>query len=300
VMTTTDEGYYYGATLKLEYPAQRGFYGMLAYTYSEAKDLMSAGSIASGSYTGARSVNGNNSLDLSFSDQSDPHRVVGLFGYRIEYGSEFLGATQISLGYVGERRGFNGSINSARYSYSYGSDMNGDGIPNNDLLYVPNSASELMFDPIVVKSGPDTVALFTPAQQQTAFDAFIDQDEYLSTRRGQYAERNGVLFPFISRFDLSLMQEVGVMVGGKRNALQFRIDILNFSNLLNDEWGLGNVQVTDRPLSFSKVTAEGVPVYRLATRGSGANTTLINESFIKGVSQFDVWSAQFGIRYIFN
>jgi hypothetical protein len=44
-------------------------FGSIAYTHSNAYDLLS-GSIASGSWTGARSVNGNNNLPLSFSDNN--------------------------------------------------------------------------------------------------------------------------------------------------------------------------------------------------------------------------------------
>lgn len=296
VMTTTNEGYYQAATLKLEYPNQKGLYGMVAYTYSQAKDLMSAGSIASGSWTGTRSVRGNNDLDLSFADQDAPGRTVGLLGYRFEYGGDFAGATAITLGYVGERRGFNGNINSARFSYSYAGDMNGDRVSNNDLIYVPKSASELTFDPLTVGS-----VTYTPAEQAAAFDAFIEQDDYLKTRRGQYAERNGVLFPVLHRFDLSVTQEFSIKVGGKRNTIQLRADILNAANLINSEWGLGNNFVTDRPLTSAGTTTDGIPKFKLATQKLADGTTvLLRDSFVKSKTQFDTWAAQFGIRYIFN
>ena len=297
VMATTNEGSYLGATFKLEYPAQKGLYGMVAYTYSRAKDIMSAGSIASGSWTGARSVNGNNRLDLAFADQDLPSRFVGVLSYRLEYGDRFDGATQISLGYTAEPRGFNPDpgINTSRYSYSIAGDMNGDGVTNNDLMYVPNSASELTFVPLTA-----SMVTYTPEQQAAAFDAFIDQDEYLSSRRGQYAERNGARFPIQHRFDLSVVQEFGIKVGGKRNALQFRVDIINASNLLNDEWGVGDLVVSTRPLSFVSTTAEGVPTYRIATQVIDGKQVPIRDSFIKGASPFDVWNAQIGLRYIFN
>ncbi len=297
VMTTTNQGHYWGATLKLEYPNKKGLFGMAAYTFSEAKDLMSAGSIASGSWTSTRTVNGNNTLELSYADQDAPGRAVGLLGYRFSYGGDFAGATSISVGYVGERRGFNSSAgyNTARYSYSYGGDMNGDRVSNNDLLFVPNSASDLTFDPLVVGS-----KTYTPAEQAAAYDAFIEQDDYLKTRRGQYAERNGAMFPVLSRFDLSVVQEFSLKIGGKRNTIQLRADILNAANLFNDEWGLGNNIVTDRPLNFSAVTADGTPKYKIATQKIGNDTVLLRDSFVKSKTQFDTWAAQFGIRYIFN
>jgi hypothetical protein len=295
VMTTTNEGWYRAATIKLEYPNKKGLYGMVAHTFSQAKDLMSAGSIASGSWTGTRSIRGNNDLDLTFADQDAPGRTVGLLGYRFEYGGDFGGATAITLGYVGERRGFNGNVNSARFSYYVSGDMNGDRINNNDVIFVPNSASELTFAPITGATP------FTPAEQAAAFDAFIEQDDYLKTRRGQYADRNGVLFPILHRFDLSVTQEFSIKIGGKRNTIQLRADILNAANLLNSEWGLGNNFVTDRPLSFASVDANGVPSYRMATQKlSDGSTVLLRDSFVKSKTQFDTWAAQFGIRYIFN
>ncbi len=296
VMTTTNEGWYRAATLKLEYPNKKGLYAMVAHTFSEAKDLMSAGSIASGSWTGTRSVRGNNDLDLAFADQDAPGRTVGLLGYRFEYGGDFAGATAITLGYVGERRGFNGSINSARFSYSYAGDMNGDRVNNNDLIFVPNSASELTFDPLTVGA-----VIYTPAEQAAAFDAFIEQDDYLKTRRGQYAERNGVLFPVLHRFDLSVTQDFSIKIGGKRNTIQLRADILNAANLINNEWGLGNNFVADRPLVATGTTAGGVPKFRIATQKlADGSTVLQRDSFVKSKTQFDTWAAQFGIRYIFN
>lgn len=209
IMTNTDEGYYWAGTFKLEYPVQRGLYGMAAYTYSQAKDLMSAGSIAAGSWSGVKTVNGNNDLTLTFADQDMPHRVVGMLGYRIEYGKRIDGATQFTLGYVGERRGFNtgSGINTARYSYTMGSasalgGMNGDGVTGNDLMYVPNSAAEIQFVPLVItNSFNQPIDTFSVDEQRAAFDAYLNQDEYLDARRGQYAERNGAQFPMLHRFD---------------------------------------------------------------------------------------------------
>lgn len=304
VLASTNEGWFGSATFKLEYPNKKGLYGMFAHTISDAKDLMGAGSIASGSWTGARSVRGNNNLDLAWADQASPGRTVGLLGYRLEYGGDFGGATAITLGYVGERTGFNGNFTSARFSYVYAGDMNGDRVSNNDLLYVPNNASELSFRTLTVNytdvNGAAASKTFTADEQVTAFEAFIEQDDYLRTRRGQYAERNGVLFPLLHRFDVSVTQEFFIKIGGKRNTIQLRADILNAANLINSEWGLGNNFVTDRPLAAAGTRADGVPEFRMATQLIGGEPELVRSSFVKSKTQFDVWVAQFGIRYIFN
>jgi hypothetical protein len=76
----------------------------------------------------------------------------------------------------------------------------------NDLLFVPKKASDLRFVPISQNLGGSSV-FYTEAQQQEAFDKFIDQDAYLSTKRGQYVDRNENLLPMLHRVDLSVTQD---------------------------------------------------------------------------------------------
>ena len=66
-----------------------------------------------------------------------------------------------------------------------------------------------------------------------AYDAFIAQDDYLSGRRGQYAERYGALSPWKGRWDVRLLQDYHLEVRGKRNTIQLSLDVLNVGNLLN-------------------------------------------------------------------
>ena len=40
------------------------------------------------------------------------------------------------------------------------------------------------------------------------------QDSYLSTHRGEYAERNGVLLPMVWRLDFSVAQDLFKNIGG--------------------------------------------------------------------------------------
>ena len=245
VLTNTNEGYFYSTTFKLEYPYKNGLWGSLAYTHSAATDLMSAGSIASGSWTGARSVNGNNDLSLSTANNNTPNRGVGILGYKIIYGDKFGGSTSINLGYIGEQSGV--------FSYTYNGDMNGDRVSFNDLMYVPKSASEIRFQPLTVVSNGVTT-IYTEAQQQKAFDDYINQDSYLRGIRGQYAERNAHVLPMLHRLDLSVTQDIFVKISGKNNNFQIRADILNFTNLLNRDWGIPqrvtNQNVLNRGLSM--------------------------------------------------
>jgi hypothetical protein len=293
VLKNTTKGSSYTATFKLEKTVSKGFGGMVAYTYGMAKDIQSVGSTVQANIP---TVAGQNYLTTSYSDNDIRHRISGYASYRFEYGNKIGGSTTISLGMV--------STSGSKISYTYptsggGNDLNGDG-QNNDLLYVPNQASDLLFAPIAASS---SFAGATPAEQQAAFDAYIEGNDYLKTRRGEYAERNGGYFPWLTRFDLTVVQEFSVKVGAKekRNTIQLRADILNVGNLINDKWGVSYQATTTAPLSVASINAQGQPVYRLATQTqSDGTTTLLKDSFIKSATIDNVWQMQLGIRYIFG
>ena len=291
VLANRNGAYNKSATFKLEKPVSKGLWGYVAYTTSDAKDFMDAGSIASGSWQSALSVNGNNDLSLSASSFLVRNRIVGLMGYRIEYGKKGGGATTITLGYVGSQNN--------PFSYIVAGDLNGDRVSNNDLVFVPKSSSDIRFTTLTVGSGA-TAVTYTEAQQREALDKFIAQDPYLSTRRGQYAERNALALPFLHRFDLSVAQDVFVKIKGKRNAFQIRADILNFGNMLNNKWGVSQRATNPQLLNFVSRDAAGVPTYRLATQRDASGTYLIKDTYQYNSSVFDVWTAQLGIRYTFG
>ncbi|MEK7254911.1 MAG: hypothetical protein AAB316_09210, partial [Bacteroidota bacterium] len=116
LLRNTDKGYTYSLTAKLERQFKNGWYAMLAYNFSEGKDLITAGSIAASSFRDNRSVRGNNLADLAYSDFDQRHRIISALSYRLEY-LDFA-ATTISV--------FLQSGNQGRYSFTYNGDMNGD------------------------------------------------------------------------------------------------------------------------------------------------------------------------------
>jgi hypothetical protein len=288
VLTNTDRGYSYALTAKIEKPAVNGLGGMIGYTNAKSTDLQSVGSTVQAN---APTVGGQNFLTPSFTDNDLRHRFVGYVNYRINYGGKFGGSTEFTLGAT--------SASGSKLSYIYGNDLNGDG-QINDLIYVPNNATELTFTTLT--AGGKT---FTPEQQQVALDALISSDEYLNSRRGTYAQRNGGFFPWLTRVDLSAVQEIYVNVNGKLNRLQFRADILNFGNMLNNAWGVGYSTTSGSfgsasPLTVTSVSVAGVPTYRMATRVVDGSTQLLDKTFVKTISVGNAWQAQLGLRYFFN
>jgi len=270
------------ATLKIEKPTKaKGLGWMVAYNFTRARDYMSPGSIAFSSWTGIQSVRGNNQTDIAFSDNEIRNRVIGNVNYRIELGK--AAALQFSL--------FGQSQNQGRYSYTYSSDMNGDGVNGNDLMYVPRNQSEMNF--LNITQGATIIA--TAQQQRDAFDAFINQDPYLSKIRGKVSERNGVLQPYIVRFDFSTQLELFRNIGKNRHTIQLRADIFNVGNLIKSSYGVSNFVNTFNPLAAAGVDANGVPLFRMNRINNSINYT----TYRKGTGIGDVWQAQFGIRYIF-
>ena len=66
-----------------------------------------------------------------------------------------------------------------------------------------------------------------------------------------------MFLPFLHKLDLSLTQDVFKDIKGKRNAGQFRIDIQNFGNLLNSNWGVGQRVIRNNILTTPGADANG-------------------------------------------
>lgn len=279
----------YGAntslTFKLEKQLQKNFSWLLAYNFGITKDYSSASTIAFSSFTSTRTVNGNNLPDYSFSDNDLRNRVIGNITYRKEIAKTV--AIQISL--------YGQAQNQGRFSYAYSGDLNGDGISGNDLLYIPkdNSPYEMNFE-IYSATVNGVATTFTAQQQRDAFEAFIQQNDYLKNHRGEVSKRNGVLQPMLTKFDLSTMVELFRKIGKQRHTIQLRADVFNVGNLINHKWGVADVINTSSPVA-ARPAVNNVPVFRYNL----VNNSLNYSTYRKGTSIFDVYQAQLGVRYIF-
>ncbi|GMU87294.1 MAG: cell envelope biogenesis protein OmpA [Ignavibacteriales bacterium] len=294
VLKNQDQGYYYNISASLEKPLADNWYLKAGYNYGVAKNTVDAGSIAFGSWNGNQHSGNPNNPGASFSANNPGSRLFVAASYSLDYFN--FGKTTFSMFVDGYNQAIvNGFIQGVA-SYTFSGDLNGDGGTGNDLIYIPKDQSEMNFVDITSTSGGVTTTLFTAAQQSDAFEKFIQQDDYLSENRGKYAERNGVTMPMMFRADLSIVQEFYTEFMNKKNTFQVRLDILNFLNLLNADWGVGDQLVTTTPLISQGADAAGKARYQLQRVGGA----LIDKSFIKAGTVNDVYRIQLGVRYIFN
>lgn len=291
VLKNQSVGYSWNVSASLEKPFSDGWFAKVAYNYGEAKNTVSPAAIAFSSWVGNAHRGNPNDPGLGHAAESPGHRVFAALSYRLEYFK--FGATTVSLFWEG--------ANIGRASYVFGGDMNNDGGVANDLIYIPRDTSEMNFEPYTITFGGVT-RTFSRAEQAAAWEAFIKQDKYLSKNRGKYAERNGVLLPMLYRADLSIVQDVFADIFGRRNTLQFRVDILNVGNLLNKNWGVGQRLVTTTPLipAAARVDAAGRALYRLRAIETATGPELISKSLEQTAGIGDVWRIQLSVRYIFN
>jgi hypothetical protein len=282
VLTNQGIGSSWNIAATLEGSWSNGLFAKVGYSYGVSKNTVDAGSIASGSWTGnAIAIDPNNPISAYSQFNPGPRIFAAL-----TYSRDFLkiGPTSISVYWDGRSSGSD--------SYIFSNDMNGDGATN-DLIYIPRNTGEMNFQQYT--QGTTT---YTVAQQQAAWEAYIQQDKYLRAHRGEYAQRNAVMRPMVYRADLSLSQDLSRRIGSSPHTLQVRLDMLNFTNWLNDDWGVSTILVTNRPLASQGVDGTGANLYRLNTLSTGG--PLISKSIQKAVTTADVWRMQLGIRYMFN
>ncbi|HXK11490.1 MAG TPA: carboxypeptidase regulatory-like domain-containing protein [Vicinamibacteria bacterium] len=288
VLGNQNTGYSWHASATIQKTFHQGFL-KAAYSYGVSRNTVDPGSIAYGSWTGNQISRDPNNPPVANTEYFPGNRVFVAGSYRFDYLK--FGATTFSFFW----QGYNNGV----ASYTYAGDLNGDGGTGNDLLYIPRNQSEMNFQTFT--SGGKT---YTAAAQAAAWDAYINQDGYLSQHRGQYAERNGVLLPMVFRLDFSVNQDLFKNLGGAKHTLSFRADFLNFSNLLNHNWGVGQRLVgmntsgpyATQPLTNVGVNALGQATYRLRV----VNGALINHSLETTAFLQDVYQVQFSLKYTFN
>jgi hypothetical protein len=257
-----------------------------AYSYGETRNTVDPGSIAFGSWNNNQHPGDPNNPGLGYGFGTPGHRYFLAGAYTKEYFR--FGGTSASFFLESRTIGTN--------TYAFSGDLNGDGGTQNDLIYIHRDTSEMNFQ--TFSAGGRT---FTAADQAAAWNAYIEQDEYLRKNRGRYAERNGVFLPMVTRLDVGLAQDVFLNLGGRRHSFQIRADVLNFGNMLNSNWGVGQRLINAQPLVVPTAAqdgaadAQGRAQYRLRV----INNELMTRSLEQTANLGDVYRLQLMIRYLF-
>lgn len=269
LLTNTNSGYSYNLTAQLERPDPGdGWYGKFAYTYGRSFDVNSTTSSQAASNFGFNPVAGSPNVDtLSISDFELRHRFITVLTYTFALAKGW--DTTIGAFYEGAA--------GHPYSVLYNGDANGDGQFSNDLIYVPTGLS----DPIGARFvGGQTGASFIN------YNAYIDQNEFLRKHRGTIAPRNGGRDPWMNRLDLHFSQKIPV----KWINMELTADILNFTNMLDSNWG-----------QIKRYSAFGTPQpVTLSTAGVYTYTGVGSKATIQSFDDLESrWKIQLGIRVSF-
>ena len=278
----------------------RGFSFKGGFNYGVAHSVVEPSSTAGSSWGSANPIvvdPNNPPLALSQNSAGQRYFVAGTYTARY-FG---WGGTTISMFYD-LRPSTNTFGTGNKVSYVFAGDANGDTVSGNDLIYIPRSQAEMNFQTFTCTNAVQCTVgrVFTAADQAAAFESYIQQDPYLSAHRGEYAARNGFFYPMVNRFDLSLIQDVFHSISGKKHTGQIRLDITNFGNLLNHNWGVGQVPVNEQILTNAAADANGALGYRLALVNGEYIRTTWKPSANLSTANSDVYVMMLSFRYQFN
>lgn len=207
--------------LDASYNYFRDGYINASYTWNDTKDNSSYnGNVANTSTFRPVKSDSRDFSEMVYSDNQFRSKIV------------VYGSTPSFKGFVLSGR-FSG-ISGTRYSLVVNADINGDflggtGSTNNDLAFVfdPNDAKT---DPAIAKA------------MQTVIDNPANRaSDFIKKSIGKISDRNGGINPFYGTVDLRLAKAIHIY---KKQALTLSVDVFNFANLLDKNWGgsylLGN------------------------------------------------------------
>jgi len=218
-------GYYYSVTAKLYKKFYDNLFATVSYTRSDSKTLNDGlgDQVTSVFSTNTYAKNGSNVPELGHSSYVAPNRVLASVSYKINEGKH--AATVLSAFYEGTNHGYVGNQYSyTRWTYTFNSCLTGEGGAYN-TIYIPTE-SEL------------AKMQFVSDENRVAFNERIMSDKYLSTRRGQYAERGSQVMPWHNQLDLKVEQDIFfTQKDGRKHNIVVGLDIKNALNLVNPKWG---------------------------------------------------------------
>ena len=283
MLTNTNKGYGYIATVSMNAQPVKNLDIIASYTHTVSKEVTGMpGSNASAAFTYIPSVDGPNYNILHNSSYNLPDRIMVSVNYTDPIHNHW------GLLYEGLRYSGN--------SYVYNGDLNGDGNAY-DLMYIPK-------DDEIGLAGSTAGYRFKTQDDLDRYVEFVAQDEYLSSRKGKYAEAYAICQPFRHVFDFRFAHDFAIkQPNGAKHTLQLSMDVKNIGNLFNSRWGVAKTFSSDIPydsknslvkvLKYDSQDTDGTPVFTTSVP-SGVSTWDYNHSW------GNCWYMQLGLRYMFN
>lgn len=277
LLSNTDKGYRYSITGQVNKVFNFGLSAMVAYTYGMAKDITNGIRNSMESNWQLNQALNPNSPQLAYSNFDIRHRIVSSLNYHFNWNSTDRFVTNITF--------FFNTASGLPFSYGFvNATIDGTG-QQVSLAYIP-------------KKG-ETANFFSPENgaMAQAFDAYIDGNKYLSSRRGEFTERNGGRTPWNSQLDFRFAQDFNFHSGKTRHTITLTWDIFNLTNLLNKDWGWQyfspNTFNSMASIGLSKPVTAGsatsYPIYTWKDPGSPYSKDFFASR----------WQMQAGLRYSF-
>ena len=279
VLTNSREGYGYTINAAINTTPFKNFNLSAAYTHTESKEISGMpGSAATSAYTGLYSIDGPTFVGLQRSQYVIPDKVTTSVGYM--FPALFDGdGVRINLFYT--------AFSAGGYSYFYSNDMNGDGIAT-DLMYIPNDVNDLKW---------------VSDEDMNAFKAFMDNDPYLSTHKGQYAEAYAGRSPWKHLLDARIAKTFKKTIGKTTHNFELSVNAGNVLNMINSSWGLTRYSCYGSfdtyavtPLKVDHIE-DNTPVFSMNKVEGEYPTSTYDRYDEKNANQ--CWSLMFGLKYSF-
>ena len=279
VLTNSKEGYGYTINAAINTTPFKNFNLSAAYTHTESKEISGMpGSAATSAYSGLYSIDGPTFVGLQRSQYVIPDKVTASVGYM--FPALFDGdGVRINLFYT--------AFSAGAYSYFYSNDMNGDGLAT-DLMYIPNDVNDLKWASV---------------EDMNAFKTFMDNDPYLSTHKGQYAEAYAGRSPWKHLLDARIAKTFKKTYGKTTHCFELSVNAGNVLNMINASWGLNRYSCYGAvdayavtPLKVDRIE-NNTPVFSMNKVDGEYPTSTYDRYNETNTNQ--CWSLMFGLKYSF-
>ncbi len=280
MLTNTSEGHRYNLTAQLAKQFNSGLTVSAAYSTGAAYDISNGVRNSMESNWQMNQSLTPNDPKLTYSNFDIRNRIVATLGYRREWNAKH--ATYFTAIFT--------SQSGSPFSWGFVNANLANTPQAAGLAYVFKDVAEATKYMVDYKDASGKVV--TAAEQAQQFINFVNADDYLTTRKGNFTERNGGRTPWNTTMDIRLMHDIKLK--GK-NMFQITLDVMNFTNLLNADWGRAYFV----PNTFNSTSSIGL---NRTNSGTSEDPTF---NFAAPATAYSIdqlasrYQAQIGLRYSF-